>query len=196
MLNSNNTNGSNPVMIPGSSPCSGKRSPPGLGQQQQQVPTSDAAAAILGVNQLGLFDLTSAGSSSNSSNGSSSGGGSPKTTASLSSKDLEIARLREELTMARQQQQNFDKRMHQVKQMCEAWKKETAISTKKVELALNEKSAAMARLVQAEKELELGGGPYLHAIKRVAELKHLPAEMLKSLEWQLKKDLQELIKVT
>ena len=39
------------------------------------------------------------------------------------------------------------------------------------------------------------GGPYLHAIKRVGELKHLPAGVLKTLEWQLRKDLQEVEKV-
>lgn len=60
----------------------------------------------------------------------------------------------------------------------------------------------MNRMHQMQKEMVdlqssngSAGGPYLHAIKRVGELKHLPAGVLKTLEWQLRKDLQEVEKV-
>ena len=46
------------------------------------------------------------------------------------------------------------------------------------------------------KEVEiLSGGPHLHVIKRVSDLKGLPLNMLKAIEIQLRKDLQEVDKV-
>ena len=54
----------------------------------------------------------------------------------------------------------------------------------------------MGKAIQLQRELEvMGGGPYLHAIKRTSDLKALPINVLKALELQLKKDLEEIDKV-
>ena len=74
-----------------------------------------------------------------------------------------------------------------------------------MEYLIKEKNSTLNRMQQLQKEvvdLQSGGGggigpggPYLHAIKRVGELKNLPAGVLKTLEWQLRKDLIEVEKV-
>lgn len=141
------------------------------------------------MNQLGLFDLTSANNNCH---------GSPKSNSSIDhQKDLEIARLREELQETRNRLASWDEGILQARNACEAWKKESAIATKKAELAQRERESALQKAVQFQKEVEtLNGGPYLHAIKRVDELKALPPGVLKALEWQLRKDLQEVEKVS
>ena len=81
----NSDQGSNPVMIPGSNPgksgSPGHGSPNGIGQNGHDHHNS---SSVLGMNQLGLFDLTAS---------------SPKTAESV--KDLEISRLKDELNAAR-----------------------------------------------------------------------------------------------
>ncbi|XP_059098725.1 putative E3 ubiquitin-protein ligase UNKL isoform X2 [Tigriopus californicus] len=182
-------NGSNPVMIPGSG---GKISPSGnsplmhtngIGLENGHENNTTS----LGMNQLGLFDLTSANNNCH---------GSPKSNSSIDhQKDLEIARLREELQETRNRLASWDEGILQARNACEAWKKESAIATKKAELAQRDRESALQKAVQFQKEVEtLNGGPYLHAIKRVDELKALPPGVLKALEWQLRKDLQEVEK--
>ncbi len=47
-----------------------------------------------------------------------------------------------------------------------------------------------------QKELDsLNGGPFLHAVGRIEDLKTQPMSILKTIEWQLRKDLQEVEKV-
>ena len=66
----------------------------------------------------------------------------------------------------------------------------------KAEAAIKDRESALTKALQLQRDLEvLGGGPHLHAIKRVSELKTLPLNMLKALEMQLKKDLSEVEKV-
>merc|ERR1712203_1228061 len=49
---------------------------------------------------------------------------------------------------------------------------------------------------QMQKEVDnLSGGPLLHVIRRVQDLKTAPMGALKTIEWQLRKDLQEVEKV-
>ena len=61
---------------------------------------------------------------------------------------------------------------------------------------LKEKESALGKALHLQRELEvMGGGPYLHAVKRVSELKTLSVNILKALEHQLKKDLDEIDKV-
>eukprot|EP00095_Tigriopus_kingsejongensis_P011436 maker-scaffold222_size251774-snap-gene-0.25 protein:Tk11436 transcript:maker-scaffold222_size251774-snap-gene-0.25-mRNA-1 annotation:"ring finger protein unkempt-like protein" len=183
-------NGSNPVMIPGSG---GKISPAGnsplmhtngIGHENGHENT-----ATMGMNQLGLFDLTSANNNCHH--------GSPKSNSSADhQKDVEIARLREELQESRTRLASWDEGILQARNACEAWKKESAIATKKAELANRERESALQKAVQFQKELEtLRGGPFLHAIKRVDDLKGLSPGVLKALEWQLRKDLQEVEKM-
>jgi hypothetical protein len=65
------------------------------------------------------------------------------------------------------------------------------------ELALKEKGDALSKAAQLAREVEvLNGGPHLHVVKRVADLKGLPLNVLKALEIQLRKDLQEVEKAT
>ena len=42
---------------------------------------------------------------------------------------------------------------------------------------------------------QLSGGPLLHAIRRVSDLPSLPPGVLKTLEWQLRKDIAEVERV-
>ena len=78
----------------------------------------------------------------------------------------------------------------------EAWKKEALLANKKAELALKQKDEALLKLAQMQKEIDnLSGGPLLHVIRRVADLKTAPMGVLKTIEWQLRKDLQEVEKV-
>jgi hypothetical protein len=42
---------------------------------------------------------------------------------------------------------------------------------------------------------QLSGGPLLHALRRVSDLPALPPGVLKTLEWQLRKDIAEVERV-
>jgi len=91
---------------------------------------------------------------------------------------------------------SWEESIQQARTACEAWKKETALATKKMEQAIKEKENATAKASQLQKELDgLNGGPHLHAIARVSDLKGQPTAILKTIEWQLRKDLQEVEKV-
>ena len=91
---------------------------------------------------------------------------------------------------------SWEESIQQARTACEAWKKETALATKKMEQAIKEKEQAAAKANQLQKELDGGsGGQHLHAIARVSELKGQPLALLKTIEWQLRKDLQEVEKV-
>merc|ERR1712004_677590 len=104
-------------------------------------------------------------------------------------KDVEICRLREELGAARAKLHSWEESMGQARTACDAWKKEAAMANKKAEMAIN-------KAVQLQKELEqLSGGPLLHALRRIADLPNLPPAVLKTLDWTLRKDIQEIEKV-
>jgi len=158
-------------MIPGTSngtisPKNGSPMKSGGGNQ---------ASEISG-NQLGLFDLTS------NSNGST-------TSAS------EVNRLKEELLANRQRMASWEEALQRALKEREMWKNEATMAARKAESAVREKEAAMLKLAQMQKEIDtLSGGPYLHAIRRVQDLKSVPMGALKTLDWQLRKDLQEVEK--
>ena len=137
-------------------------------------------------NQLGLFDLTS----------SSSGNGSNNVAANNAA-SIEVGRLKDELIQNRARMTSFEESIQQARSACEVYKREAAIANRKVELAYKEKEQAMLKLAQMQKELDnLSGGPHLHVIRRVQDLKNTPIGVLKTIEWQLRKDLQEVEKVT
>ena len=165
-----NGTGTAPVMIPGSGNISPKTGSPlksGGGQNGGQNGHN---------NELGLFDLTS---NSNSNNSAS-----------------EAARLKEELLANRQRMANWEESLQRAQKACEVWKNEATIAARKAELAVREKEAAMLKLAQMQKEIDtLSGGPHLHAVRRVQDLKSAPMGVLKTLDWQLRKDLQEVEKV-
>ena len=147
--------------------------------------------------QFGLFDLTNAKPTSNG--GVAVNGAGPTSAAAATAaamKDNEISRLKEELAGTRARLASWEEGIQQARTACEAWKKETAMAQKKVELASREKGDALAKVAQLAREVEsLSGGPHLHVVKRVADLKGLPLNVLKALELQLRKDLQEIEKV-
>ena len=142
-------------------------------------------------NQFGLFDLTNAKSSSNANDATTN-----SIANNITQKDNEISRLKEELVGTRALLSSWEEKINQARTACEAWQKETAMAQKKVELAVREKQDLMSKTAQLAKEVEiLSGGPHLHVIKRVSDLKGLPLNMLKAIEIQLRKDLQEVDKV-
>ena len=143
-------------------------------------------------NQLGIFDISNA---KTSSNGVPADGG-IMNNANVAIKDNEISRLKEELAGTRSLLSSWEEKINQARTACEAWQKESAMAQKKVELALKEKGDAMSKTAQLAKEVEiLSGGPHLHVVKRVADLKGMPLNMLKAIEIQPRKDLQEVEKV-
>jgi len=109
--------------------------------------------------------------------------------------DVEIRRLREELGAARAKLHSWEESMGQARTACDAWKKEAALANKKAEIANKEKEVAIAKVNSMQKEMEqLTGGPLLHALRRVSDLPSLPPAVLKTLEWTLRKDIQEIEK--
>jgi len=172
----------NPVNIPGSGESLLDR-PDGFGLLSTM--TSDLSESTymtgLGTSNLGfstgLFDFGPAAGNQNNV------------------KDVEICRLREELGAARAKLHSWEDSMGQARTACDAWKKEAALANKKAELANKEKEVAVAKANSLQKELEqLSGGPLLRALRRVADLPSLPPAVLKTLEWTLRKDLQEIEK--
>ena len=146
------------------------------------------------MTQLGLFDITSTPPKSTPLSTSSST--STSTNPTSDPRDLEIHRLKDELSTYRARVASFEETYAQARHACEAWKKETALATKKAEMALREKEVAVSKWHALMVEGQQSGGPYLHAVKRVAELKGLPVGVLKTLEWQLKRDLMEVENVS
>ena len=140
-------------------------------------------------NQLGLFDLTS------NSSGTSANVVPPPTTSN-SAAAVEVGRLKDELIQNRARLTSFEENIQQARTACEVYKREATLANRKADLAYKEKDAAMLKLAQMQKELDsLSGGPHLHVIRRVQDLKSTPIGVLKTIEWQLRKDLQEVEKV-
>ena len=138
----------------------------------------------MGMNQFGLFDLTSSPNKQN-----------PPT---MDPKDLEISRLKEEVSGLRNRLGVCDEGLSHARAAYDVWQKEIAMAAKKAEMAMKEKEAAALKMGHMQRELEelQGNGQYLHAIKRISELPNLPIGVLKAFEWQLRKDLQEVEKVS
>jgi len=176
---------SNPVNIPGQDTFLERNESLLLGGRTSDLGDSAATGAggyLAGLNntlgfQGGLFDF----GPQNSNN---------------SIKDAEISRLREELGAARAKLSSWEESMIQARQACEAWKKEAAMAKQKADMANKEKEAALSKLNTLQKENEqLSGGPLLHGIRRVSDLPSLPPQVLKTLEWQLRKDIGEVERV-
>ena len=140
--------------------------------------------STMGMNQFGLFDLTSSPNKQN-----------PPT---MDPKDLEISRLKEEVSGLRNRLGVCDEGLSHARAAYDVWQKEIAMAAKKAEMAMKEKEAAAVKMGHMQRELEelQGSGQYLHAIKRISELPNLPIGVLKAFEWQLRKDLQEVEKVS
>merc|ERR1719318_1333407 len=139
--------------------------------------------------------MTGLGSNLGFSSGLFDFGPSHPAQATSNVKDVEICRLREELGAAWAKLHSWEESMGQARTACDAWKKEAAIANKKAEMAIKEREVALNKAVQLQKELEqLSGGPLLHALRRIADLPNLPPAVLKTLDWTLRKDIQEIEK--
>jgi len=106
-------------------------------------------------------------------------------------KDAEIARLREELGAARSKLHSWEESMSQARTACDAWKKEAALANKKAEIASKEKEVAIAKCSSLQKEIDQ---MRVEALRRVADLHNLPPQYLKTIEWNLRKDISEVEK--
>ncbi|XP_014213672.1 putative E3 ubiquitin-protein ligase UNKL isoform X2 [Copidosoma floridanum] len=131
---------------------------------------------------LGASPLVNAFSSSPSNN---------NTTGSLS----EVQRLREELTSSRAQLASWDERINQARVACNAWQIECEESKRKAALAEQQRDEAMMKFKALKAENEATNGSFLSTLTRTNDLKSLPIAVLKSMQSQLRSDLEEVEKV-
>lgn len=106
---------------------------------------------------------------------------------------MEVARLRDELANSRAQIASWEERISQARTACEAWQRETDEATRKIQIAENQRDEAIAQRKALQLEMErIQGTPYLHSIRRVSELRSLSLSVLKSIQAQLRADLEEV----
>ncbi|XP_077259899.1 RING finger protein unk isoform X7 [Temnothorax americanus] len=120
---------------------------------------------------------------------------SPSNTGSLS----EVQRLRDELSSSRAQLATWDERINQARAACAAWQLESEEAKRKATIAEQQRDERMDFL-QALKALRVenkasNGGPYLHTLRKTSELRSLSIATLKSIQSQLRSDLEEVEKV-
>ncbi|KAL2740214.1 putative E3 ubiquitin-protein ligase UNKL isoform X3 [Vespula squamosa] len=117
---------------------------------------------------------------------------SPSNTGSLS----EVQRLREELTSSRAQLATWDERINQARAACAAWQLESEEAKRKASIAEQQRDEALLQVKALRVENEAAsGGPYLHTLRRTSELRSLSIATLKSIQSQLRSDLEEIEKV-
>ncbi|XP_060522214.1 RING finger protein unkempt homolog isoform X4 [Cylas formicarius] len=110
--------------------------------------------------------------------------------------NLEMVRLREELSQARLQLTNWEERLQQARTACEAWQRETEEANRKTKQVENKLQDTVNQYNTLKQEFEnLQGGPHIRSITKVSELTKLPLGMLKNLHAQLRQDLEEIEKV-
>ncbi|XP_046622968.1 putative E3 ubiquitin-protein ligase UNKL isoform X4 [Neodiprion virginianus] len=131
---------------------------------------------------------------------------SPSNTGTLSEPPFvefdQVQRLREELTSSRAQLATWDERINQARAACTAWQLESEEAKRKASIAEQQRDESMdclqallqVKALRVENEATVGG-PYLHALRRTSELRSLSIATLKSLQSQLRSDLEEVEKV-
>ncbi|XP_065214076.1 RING finger protein unkempt [Planococcus citri] len=83
-----------------------------------------------------------------------------------------------------------------IKSTTEILRRETENLQRKLNIAEQQRDEAVAQAKDLKKEVDLlQGSPYLHGLRRISELKNLSLSALKSLQSQLKTDLEEIEKV-
>ncbi|XP_014470157.1 PREDICTED: RING finger protein unkempt isoform X7 [Dinoponera quadriceps] len=113
-----------------------------------------------------------------------------------------VQRLREELTSSRAQLATWDERINQARAACAAWQLESEEAKRKATIAEQQRDENMDSLqalmqvkaLRVENEAS-SGGPYLHTVRRISELRSLSIATLKSIQSQLRSDLEEVEKV-
>ncbi|XP_017884832.1 RING finger protein unkempt isoform X7 [Ceratina calcarata] len=108
-----------------------------------------------------------------------------------------IQRLREELTSSRAQLATWDERINQARAACAAWQLESEDAKRKASIAEQQRDEALLQVkaMRAETEASTGSSPYLHTLRRTSELRSLSIAALKSIQSQLRSDLEEVEKV-
>ncbi|XP_014241173.1 RING finger protein unkempt [Cimex lectularius] len=88
-----------------------------------------------------------------------------------------------------------DDKTNHARGSCEIWQKEAEEANRKALIAEQQRDEAMSQAKALQKEVDLlQGSPYLHGLRRVSELKSLPLTTLKSIQAQLKGDLEQVDK--
>ncbi|XP_073996998.1 RING finger protein unk isoform X2 [Rhodnius prolixus] len=106
-----------------------------------------------------------------------------------------VARLREEVAGNRNKLATCEERFSQARGACEAWQREAEEANRKATIAEQQRDEAMSQAKALQKEVDLlQGSPYLHGLRRVSELKSLPLTTLKSIQAQLRSDLEQVDK--
>lgn len=140
----------------------------------------------------GIFDFQNMSPSGRNHNNIGSFSISPSLGGNLS----ELSRLREEVQSSRVQQACYDERIAQARGACEAWQRECEESKLKVVMAESQKDEALSRVASMRQEIEqLQGGPFLLTLNRKTDLRSLSLATLKTLQAQLRSDLEEIDKV-
>ncbi|PBC28731.1 RING finger protein unkempt [Apis cerana cerana] len=107
-----------------------------------------------------------------------------------------VQRLREELTSSRAQLATWDERINQARAACAAWQLESEEAKRKASIAEQQRDEALLQVKALRVENEASsGGPYLHTLRRTSELRSLSIAALKSIQSQLRSDLEEVEKV-
>ncbi|XP_049817862.1 putative E3 ubiquitin-protein ligase UNKL isoform X1 [Aethina tumida] len=109
---------------------------------------------------------------------------------------MEAQRLREELNSTRLQINSYEDRLVQVRNACDAWQREAEEANRKMQQTESKLNETLTQLNNVKQELEnLQGGPYIRSLHKLSELPKLSLGVLKSLQTQLRQDLEEIDKV-
>ncbi|XP_030754365.1 RING finger protein unkempt [Sitophilus oryzae] len=112
------------------------------------------------------------------------------------SNNLEVVRLRDELTQARLQLNNWEDRLQQARSACDAWQRETEESNRKFKQLENKFQDTVSQYTTLKQEYDqLQEGPHIRRITKVSELSKLSLSVLKTLHAQIRQDLEEIEKV-
>ncbi|XP_044589561.1 RING finger protein unkempt isoform X9 [Cotesia glomerata] len=122
---------------------------------------------------------------------------SPSNSGSMS--ELQVQRLREELTSSRAQLATWDERINQARAACSAWQMESEEAKRKASVAEQQRDEALMQVKVLKNENEAvssSGSSHLLSMKRNnTELRNLSIGTLKSLQTQLRQELEEVEKV-
>lgn len=84
----------------------------------------------------------------------------------------------------------------QVRNACDAWQREAEEANRKMQQTESKLNETLTQLNNVKQELEnLQGGPYIRSLHKLSELPKLSLGVLKSLQTQLRQDLEEIDKV-
>lgn len=107
--------------------------------------------------------------------------------------------MREELTSSRAQLATWDERINQARAACSAWQMESEEAKRKASVAEQQRDEALMQVKVLKNENEAvssSGGSHLLSMKRNnTELRNLSIGTLKSLQTQLRQELEEVEKV-